>query len=632
MNMNIKMKKNLKRGATVLGCLFAVGLMQAQTVSDSTFCNPLNLNYRFTISGSGYREAADPEVVYYEGCYYLFASVSGGYWYSTDFKNWTFVTPTGLDIEKYAPAVWVIGKTMYYTSSSSGDIYKTDDPKKGVWTYVSHPHDWNDPWVFVDDDGKVYCYHGSGENGTIDCAQLDPNNKFAVINHVTCIESNTEQNGYELNGDDNTAGYPWTEGSALFKYKGKYYLTYGTPGTERRSYCDGYYMADSPMGPFTLAPNSPLVRKSTGFVTGTGHGGLFTDVNGHLWTIDCTLIGLKHMFERRISIFPVFYDEATGMLHANTVCGDYPMYYPGTFKETDADYSAHLNLLSKGKQIEVSSRLAGCAGKKAADDDIKTYWSAKTGNVGEWIKMDLGSVSTVKAIQANFYESNTAYHEGRKDTFSIKYLVEGSTDGENWTVIEDRSNQTKDAPADYIEFKEAKRVRYIRVTNKGSMPGNGCFALSDLRVFGYGNDATPEATSTIIATRNTDRRQAVITWNAVSNAKGYIVRYGIAADKLWNHYQVNDATTLQINSLVTTCDYFYRVDTYNENGMTIGKTVVADGTTGISTIHTNSANENANASISANAIYSLRGENMGENKDTLPEGLFVSNNKKFIVK
>lgn len=215
------MKKDFKRSIILLSCFFAITLSQAQTVIDSTFCNPLNLNYRFTISGIGYREAADPMIITYNDEYYLFASVSGGYWWSTDFKNWTFVTPTGLDIEKYAPAVWVIGNTMYYTSSSSGDIYKTDDSKKGVWTYVSHPHDWNDPWVFVDDDGKVYCYHNSSENGTIDCVQLDPNNKFSVIKEKTCINSNSTQNGYELNGDDNTEGYPWTEGSVMFKYDGK---------------------------------------------------------------------------------------------------------------------------------------------------------------------------------------------------------------------------------------------------------------------------------------------------------------------------------------------------------------------------------------------------------------------------
>lgn len=616
------MNKKCKRNITLLSCLLAMGLSQAQTVTDSTFCNPLNINYRFTLSGSGYREAADPMVVTYNGCYYLFASVSGGYWWSEDFKNWTFVTPSGLDIEKYAPSVWVIGNTMYYTSSSSGDIYKTDDPKKGIWTYVSHPHDWNDPWVFVDDDGKVYCYYGSSENGTIDYVQLDPDNKFALLKQGTCISSNTEQNGYELNGDDNTEGYPWTEGPAMFKYRGKYYLTYGTPGTERRTYCDGYYMADSPVGPFTLAPNSPLVRKSTGFVTGTGHGGLFTDANGQLWTIDCTLIGLKHMFERRISVFPVYYDEATGMLHANTVCGDYPMYYPGTFKEKDADYSAHLNLLSKVKLVAASSALTDHPAKYACDDDIRTYWSAKTGDVGEWVKMDLGSVCSVKAIQADFYESNSTYNLGRKDTFSTKYKVEGSTDNKTWTVIADRSMQTKDAPADYIEFTDVQKVRYIRLTNEGAVPGYGYFAMSDLRVFGYGTVEKPAATSEVTVTRNADRRKSTVTWKEVSNVKGYIVRYGVAADKLWNHYQVNDATSLQINSLISTNNYFYRVDTYNQNGITEGTTVTPDTPTEVTTVTADSKEKD---------IFSLQGVNMGVDKDTLPTGIFISNNKKFLV-
>ena len=59
----------------------------------STFCNPLNLDYRFMKidGGDGIREAADPVVVRYKDKYLLFASKSSGYWYSFDFNTWTHV-------------------------------------------------------------------------------------------------------------------------------------------------------------------------------------------------------------------------------------------------------------------------------------------------------------------------------------------------------------------------------------------------------------------------------------------------------------------------------------------------------------------------------------------------------------
>lgn len=46
-----------------------------------TFCNPLNIDYRFMLidEGEGIREAADPVVVSYHGDYLLFASKSSGY-------------------------------------------------------------------------------------------------------------------------------------------------------------------------------------------------------------------------------------------------------------------------------------------------------------------------------------------------------------------------------------------------------------------------------------------------------------------------------------------------------------------------------------------------------------------------
>lgn len=58
-----------------------------------TFCNPVNIDYRFMKinGGEGIREAADPVVVSYKDKYYLFASKSSGYWCSDDFTDWKHV-------------------------------------------------------------------------------------------------------------------------------------------------------------------------------------------------------------------------------------------------------------------------------------------------------------------------------------------------------------------------------------------------------------------------------------------------------------------------------------------------------------------------------------------------------------
>ena len=62
--------------------------VMAQPVTGSqTFCNPLNLNYRFMVDAIDAREAADPVIVLFKDDYYLFASRSGGYWTSPDLRT-----------------------------------------------------------------------------------------------------------------------------------------------------------------------------------------------------------------------------------------------------------------------------------------------------------------------------------------------------------------------------------------------------------------------------------------------------------------------------------------------------------------------------------------------------------------
>ena len=48
-------------------------------------------------------------------------------------------------------------------------------------------------------------------------------------------------------------------------------------------------------------------------------------------------------------------------------------------------------LLNYNKPVRVSSTLGGYMPNNAVDENIKTYWSAKTANTGEWIISDLGT-------------------------------------------------------------------------------------------------------------------------------------------------------------------------------------------------------------------------------------------------
>lgn len=66
-------------------------------------------------------------------------------------------------------------------------------------------------------------------------------------------------------------------------------------------------------------------------------------------------------------------------------------------------------LLNYQKPVQVSSTLGGFQPNLAVDEDIKTYWSAKTGNAGEWYQTDLGDISTVNAIQINYADQDAEF-------------------------------------------------------------------------------------------------------------------------------------------------------------------------------------------------------------------------------
>ena len=558
-------------------------LLLAQTPAGRphTFANPINIDYRFMVDSPSRREAADPAIVVFHDDYYLFASKSGGYWHSKDMVDWTFVVPSGLPIEAYAPAVMVLNDTLYYTACNVG-LYKSGDPKSGKWELVSRTFDVGDPDLFADDDGRVYLYYGLSYDGAISGMELDPKNQFRPIGQpFLCFRANYAQHGWERRGDDNLGAVsnsqfqegPWLEGSWMTKHGGTYYLQYAAPGTEYHTYADGVYTASSPRGPFTYAPSSPFSHKPTGFVTGAGHSATFADKQGRYWHVVTMEISVKHQFERRLGLFPAGFD-ADGVLHVNTLFGDYPQVVPNQRQDDGVDTQAGWMLLSYGKNAQVSSSLDGFGPEKAFDEDIKTYWSARTLNAGEWLSVDLGKPRRIEAVQVNFAEhESTAI--GRAPDLYHQYRLEASLDGKVWSSLADRSGNRKDVPHDYVELPAAVQARYVRLTNV-HFPGGGPFSVRDLRVFGSGEGKPPAAAPRFEVHRDSsDARNAVIRWNMLSDADGYIVRYGIAPGKLYQNFEVRGQKEITIHGLNTEPTYYFTVDAFNDSGRTQGTPVPA---------------------------------------------------------
>ena len=529
----------------------------------------MDLPYRFALSASpSYREAADPTMVLYGGKYWLFPSKTGGYLWSTDCVNWNLVVPTGLPIENYAPTVLVIGGTMYWTAVGAG-IYSTTDPLTGSWQQVSNTGNQGDPDLFQDDDGKIYLYSGLNNGGPIVGQPLDP--AFNPLSPLTTFfGSNIANHGGEISAepyasppyDTNTS---WIEGSWMTKFGGKYYLSYSAPGTQFKSYGDGVYVSSSPLGPFTFAPYSPYSFKPTGFIGGAGHSSTFQDLGGRYWHISTMSISVRGLFERRLGMFPSWF-MTDGQAVCNTYLGDYPQYLPGVVTDPSTGNSPGWMLLSYNKPATASSTLSGFPVANAFNEDIRTWWSAATGNPGEWLQVDLGKQCRINAVQINFADQGATQQGPMNDGYGYKLDV--STDGTTWTNVIDHSNTLRNAPHDYTELTAPVQARYARLTNTHS-PGGGLFSVSGLRLFGNGLGQPPDRVKNVHVTRNSsDQRQATITWNPVTGADGYMVRYGIGNDRLFGNYQVYGATTLNIHTLNVGANYLFAVDSFNDSGVT----------------------------------------------------------------
>jgi hypothetical protein len=547
-------------------------------LNQTTICNPVNLSYRFCLDAPSRREAADPTMVTFKGEYYLFASKSGGYFHSKDLIHWDLITTKDLPLEDYAPTVVEMKDTLYFMASKNDPpltIYKTANPKSGNWMIANSnfPITMTDPDLFVDEDGRLYFYYGCSNINPLYAVELDVKTLNPIGKSIEVFNSNKKDYGWERPGDYNNKKdvNPWIEGSWMTKHDGKYYLQYAGPGTEYKSYGDGVYVSDKPLGPFKLAANNPCSFRPEGFIAGAGHSSTFLDKYGNYWHVSTMTISQKHMFERRLGLFPTFFDK-DGEMYVYTGFGDFPFKVPTKKISGPDELFPQWMLLSYNKPVEVSSEMPNHPKSYATNEDIRTFWSAQTGNKGEWISMDLQKECTVNAVQINYAENDTKLF-GRNPDIYYQYLLEYSTDNKTWKTLADKTQSKTDVPHDYIELKTPVKARYIKLTNF-KVP-SGTFALAGLRVFGNGGGKAPSAVENIKMERTeSDRCIVKLNWNKTPGSIGYNIRYGIRKDKLYQNYQVVGVDSLTIRSLNGLQKYYFTIDAFNENGISKGINIV----------------------------------------------------------
>lgn len=236
-----------------------------------------------TYTNAVYNDYADPDVLLYDGTYYLYATGGSGFEVHTskDLVNWKkrgqAVTPDlwGITKNYWAPDVEYINGKFYMVVSCDEHLgIAVSDSPLGPFTALHENVLYDrtiDGHLFVDDDGTVYLYYVSWRSTYgIYGVQLDENMKPIARTEkllITPTESWEQQQS------------PITEGPFMLKHNGIYYLTYSGSHYESIDYAVGYATSDSPLGTYKKYAYNPIM-KGNSQIHGTGHHCITTAPDG----------------------------------------------------------------------------------------------------------------------------------------------------------------------------------------------------------------------------------------------------------------------------------------------------------------------------------------------------------------
>lgn len=553
-----------------------------------TYCNPINIDYGYTpfdrfASQGKHRATADPVIVNFQEKLFLFSTNQEGYWYSDNMLDWTFVPRKFLVDDTYkhdlnAPAAWAMKDTLYvYGSTWKSDfpIWKSTNPTVDDWEIAVDTLKvgaWDPAFHYDEDTDDLYLYWGSSNVWPLLGTKINTKTLQSEGFVKPILQLNPEDHGWERFGEynDNVFLQPFLEGAWVTKHNGLYYMQYGAPGTEFSGYADGVYVSKNPLEGYEYQTHNPFSYKPGGFARGAGHGATFHDNFDNYWHVSTIAISTKNNFERRLGIWPAGFDQ-DDVMYCNTAYGDYPTYLPeyGQDRDFTKDMFAGWMLLNYQKPVLSSSTLGAYHPNFVVDEDIKTYWSAKTGDKGEWFQTDLGEVSTVNAIQINYADQDAEFLGKTLGKFH-QYKIYGSNDGKKWTVIVDKSKNKTDVPHDYIELANPVKARYLKLEN-WYMP-TGKFALSGFRVFGKGTGEKPKAVERFVALRATpkkygERRSVWFKWQQNEMADGYVIYWGKSPDKLYGSIMVYGKNDYYFTGADRVDPYYFQIEAFNNNGI-----------------------------------------------------------------
>ena len=432
---------------------------------------------------------ADPSIVSYQGKHYLYATLDPwggatlGCWESTDFANWTYrvlnwptkaacTSPTSKGAMVWAPSVIRArdGRFFMYVSVGNEVWAGVAEHPLGPWRNALGdrpliPENYRpgyhmiDAEAFIDDDGQAYLYWGSGwnwVNGRCFVVKLAPD----MVTFEGEVRDVTPANYFE--------------GPFMFKQDGRYHLTYSEGRTDRDTYEVRYAVGDSPFGPFTEAPSSPLLTTDRSLdVISPGHHTIFRRDGRPYIAYHRHSVPFDPKFTGRQICFDELRTDTDGLLAKVT-----PTHAGPDWLRAARSKNTRGNLATPeaGATADASASLHPHTGpERVLDDNLATWWTAApaadASASGAWLRLDLGRE---RALTRQLIRLEYPW-KGYRMTLSA------STDGETWTELFRSDGATPVGSPLVIE--RPARARHLRIDFPAGQPAGTTPAVIEWAVF-----------------------------------------------------------------------------------------------------------------------------------------------------
>ena len=244
----------------LVGC--SEGTTKSETIEAKKvdYINPISLEDEWEDYGIG-----DPYILRYNGKYYLYSSTRDTdtgikIWSSTDLADWKYEGITADIYETqaaYAPEVIYWNGSFYMYTSPAGNghyVLKSTSPTGPFELATDNFGKSIDGNVFVDDDGKMYFSH-AGPQGI----------EVAEMSSPTEMGESMETEAF-MDG--------WTEGPTIFKRHNRYYMTYTGNHVLNNAYRINYATSDHPTKEYVVNNKNPILIDTKGKTVGLGHNSI----------------------------------------------------------------------------------------------------------------------------------------------------------------------------------------------------------------------------------------------------------------------------------------------------------------------------------------------------------------------